>query len=124
MELVVVEHTLAVAVVVLNEEVLIGALGEPPVELNRGVVVEIPAAALGEDYCAAEAAVDSAHRHSGGEYAAIVEDVLIVLPIDNRDPELAEDHQVGVEEDVAAEADFVPATRLFAVAAVRFVLYL
>lgn len=53
-------------------------------------------------------------------YTAVAEDVLVVLSVDDRNPEFRMHHQPFVDNGGSAERDFVPASGVETVAAVAF----
>ena len=64
---VVVKHAFAVAVVVLNEEVLILVFGEFPVEYYKRIEVEVPTLAFGEHDVPTETLVGRSDCHAALE---------------------------------------------------------
>ena len=107
---------------VVHEQELVVALPQPVAQLDDAVVVQIPATALDERDAQVEAAVGAKHLQANLIDAAVVEDVLVVHAVDNRNPELSVDHEHGVDHDVGAERNLVPRARGVLVAAVRLVL--
>lgn len=122
MEFLVGKETLAVAVVVLHEDILVVAREDAVAELKGGVVVLFPASALGQDDRRAPARVG---RHEGCPHlidAAVVKDVAVVLPVDYGNPEFAVNGYAGVNHDAAAERHLVPRPRFYPVAPVALML--
>ena len=103
MEFVVIQQPFAVAVVILEEEILVIALEQTVVQLDDCIVVELEATAFHQGDAGAEALVGRIERHAGLVYAAIVEDVGVVFAVHERYPEFAVDHKLGIDYYVGAE---------------------
>lgn len=108
MELLVVEEAFAIAVVVLEEQVLVVAAEEAVVEFDDGVVVERPAFAFHEGDGGAEATVGGEVGGAYLIYAAVVEDVFVFGAVNDGYPEFAVNDEVGIDHDTASETYFVP----------------
>ena len=118
MELLVGEEPFAVTVVVLEEEILVVAFEDAVIELEDGVVVELPTFTFHQSDGASPSAV---LRHEACAHlvdAGVVEDVAVLGAVDNRQPELSMDHYLWVDHDASSEADFVPGARGCSVASV------
>lgn len=102
------KEPLSVAVVVLQEEVLVVAGKYAVVELDNGVVVHLPAPALDKCHSQAEALVERSERCAKLVYATIVEYILVLHAVDDRYPELAVDHDLGVNKYATAKCDTIP----------------
>ena len=93
--LVVVEHRLTIAVIVLQHDELIGIVVDAVAQLDNGVEIQVPALAL--DQCHVEhplvVAADGLETRLGN--AAVLEDVTVVLSVDDGDPELGVSHELG-----------------------------
>ena len=118
MKLLVGEKTLAIAVIILEEEILVVALENAIVELDDGVIVEPPALALDQRHGRAKPLVARGKRGAYLIDAAIVEYVLVLHAVDYRYPEFAVHRDLRVDHDASAERDTVPRARGGAVAAV------
>ena len=95
MVLVVVEHRLAIAVVVLQHDELVGVVVDAVAQLDDGVEVEVPALALDQRHVEDPLVVHADGLEACLVNAAIPEDVLVVLAVDDGNPELGMGHQEG-----------------------------
>ena len=102
------EEAFAVAVVVLQEEVLVVAFEEAVVEVDDCVVVESPPATFDQRDGEAEASVAGVEGCAHLIDACVVEEVGVFVAVDDRNPEFGVDGDLGVNHDGAAERDAVP----------------
>lgn len=121
-ELVVVEQVLTIAVVVMEHQELVAVLEQAKSQVEGDVTAEIPSLALHVGEVKYPSLVVGHGLEACLEDTAILEYVAVVLAVNNGYPQLAVYHEVRVEEHGGAERYLVPAARLNAVAAVRFVL--
>ena len=100
MKAVVVEEVLAVAVVELEEKILVVVLEHSITDFPNRVVTESPAATLDERQPKVEALVGRRYGQSRLVDATVVEDVFIVLSVDDGNPNFAVNHNVRVYKHV------------------------
>ena len=118
------EESLAVAGIKLCEKILVALAREAVGAFEYYVVVEYVAFALYQSERCRDLAVYALHLEAELVDAAVVEDVLVVYAVDDGYPVFAEHHEVGVHHHAPSERHFIPRARLFAVAAVAFMLEL
>ena len=116
----VVQKPFAVAVVELHEQVLVRFCREAIGGLDGGVIVEKTFGAARQAYGHGKLAVGRLPLPSYLVNTLVFQNILIVYPVDNRNPELGPDNEIGVNHDIAPESQFVPRAGLIAVAAVAF----
>lgn len=102
------EEAFAVAVVVLQEEELVVAFEDAVVELDGGVVVKLPSFAFDEVYGQSEAPVLGVETGSNLIDAAVVENVLVLDSVDDRNPNLSVYHYLWIDHDASSHTDLVP----------------
>ena len=100
MKAVVVEEVLAVAVVELEEKILVVVLEHSITDFPNRVVTEPPAATLDERQPEVEALVGRRYGQSRLVDATVVENVFIILSVDNGNPNFAVNHDVWVDKHV------------------------
>ena len=122
MEFLVGKQSLAVAVVILQEEILVFVGEEAGTQLDDGVEVEVPAAAFGEDDGGSESAVVAQVAAGQLEDAAILEYVAVVAAVDNGYPGFELQLYVVIDGKCTHKRNFVPAARPDAVFSVRLML--
>ena len=103
MKAVVVEEVLAVAVVELEEKILVVVLEHSITDFPNRVVTESPAATLDERQPEVEALVGRRYGQSRLVDATVVENVFIVLSVDDGNPPLGVNHHLWVHIHAAAE---------------------
>ena len=101
MELVVVDKVFAVAVVVLQEDVLVVLLVKAIIELDNGVETEVPALSLHECNSHSVALVATQHLYSVLEYTSVAQNVFVVLSVDDRNPVFSMNHKLRTDVDRA-----------------------
>ncbi len=108
MELVVVEQSLTVSVVILHENILILITAQSVGKFENCIVVEIPSASFGEDDAPAPATVVREHCRAYLINTAVLQNVFVVDAVDYRNPELTVNHEVGVDNDIGSKRYTVP----------------
>lgn len=108
MEFLVGKEAFAIAVVVLDEEVLVVAGEDAVVEFNRSVVVQLPAFAFDKVDGESPSAVGRGHGRPDLIYAAIVEDVAVLRAVDDGYPRFGVDEQLRINHEASGDADAVP----------------
>lgn len=120
-ELVVVEHALAVAVVPLEHEELVVAFEEAVSDVDDGVEVEVPSLSFDQGDVEDPSSVGRFHLEAGLVDAAVLEDVFVLLAVDECKPVFCVHHDQGVDVGGATDGEFVPAAVGGFVASVAFV---
>ena len=93
MILVIVQHALAVAVVVLQHDELVGVVVDAVPQLHDGVEVQVPPLALDQRHVQHPLVVRALGLETGLRNTHIIQDILVVLAVDNRYPEFGVCHQ-------------------------------
>ena len=106
--LVVVEQGLAVAVIVLQHDELVGIVVEAVTQLHNRVEVEVPALALDQRHVEHPLIIMTDGLKSSLIQSAIAQDVAIVLSIDNGNPILGVRHQKGRDVSLDSQRHLVP----------------
>ena len=106
---VVVEQTFGVAIVVLNEEILVFFFEKSIVYFHDGVEVEVPAAAFHCGDGKSPSFIVGCHLKSALVKPGIVEKILVVFSVYDRYPGFGVHHQVRGEKHVSAKRYPVPA---------------
>ena len=109
--LVIIQQALAIAVVILQHDELVGVVVDAIAQLHDGVEVEVPAFALDQCHVEHPLVIHADGLETGLVNAAVSENVAIVLAIDNGNPELGMRHQVGRDVGLARQRQLVPTAR-------------
>lgn len=107
MKFIVIKQSLAIAVIVLEEEILILALENTESEVNHEVTA---AETMSRRHCdtAGEAPVVAYYLRAELPKAYILDKVAVVLAVDNRHPSLGMYHKIFGYEDVGRQSHTVP----------------
>lgn len=109
METVVIEQILAVAIVILKEEILILIFENTIVQFDDCVPIHVPALSLHQSDGEAHTVVAGGHCDARLIDAGVMQDVLIVFAIDDRNPVFSMNHEVRVKKYVGTKRNSVPA---------------
>ena len=107
--LVVVEHRLTVAVVLLQHDKLVRIVVDAIAQLDDGIEIEVPALALNHSHVEYPFVVVADGLETRLRNTAVLEDILVVLSVDDGDPELGVSHELGGYVGFGSQRDFVPA---------------
>ena len=120
--LVVVKHVLAISVIVLQHDELVGVMVDAVTQLHNGVEVQIPALALDQCHVKYPLVIQTLGLETGLINSHILEDVAVVLTVNDGNPILGMCHKEGRDVGFARQRNLIPAARGDTVTAVGFVL--
>ena len=108
MKHIVIQQVLAISVVPLQEEILIGAIPGAPVQFQYGIEIQIPAATFDKMQASSQFAVPAQHAHAALEQTYIIQYVPIIFSVYYRYPEFAVYAYKFIYQNRRAERDPVP----------------
>jgi len=109
MVLLIVKQALAIAVVVLQHDELVGVMVDAITQLDDGVKIEIPPLALDQRHVEHPLVVGAFGLKTCLIQSAILEDITVILAINNGNPVLGVSHEHRRNVGLSCQRDFVPA---------------
>ena len=110
MILLVIHHALAVAVIVLQHDELVGIVVDAVAQLHDSVEVKgIPPLAFNQCHVEHPLAVVADGLEAGLVDAAVIKDVLVVLAVNDGNPIFGVRHEIGRDVSLAGNGYLVPA---------------
>ncbi len=107
--LVVIEHRLTIAVVVLQHDKLVGIVINAIAQLNDGIEIKVPSFTLNQRHVENPLVVITHGLETCLRDTTVTQNVLIVLAVDNGNPVLGMCHEIGRDVGLAGNRDFIPA---------------
>ncbi len=98
---------------------LVVLLTDAETDINSRVEIQIPSLTLDQSHVGNPSLISRKELQASLIYAAILKNVLVLLPVDDGNPCLGVNHKLRVDDNRSTERNLVPTARSLAVAAVR-----